>query len=100
MTDGPSDEHDAREAGGRRDAVGPAVSAALLDELAGSLLWRIGRVSDDGPVTVRVGMAHSADLFHTLPRLRSASDAELEAAVQDGSLRVEWVGPRQRGAER
>lgn len=77
---------------------GTGVSVDLLDDLAGQLLWRIGRVSDDGPVTVRVGLASSAGLFHELPRLRTASDSEIEAAMQDQSLRVEWVGPRPRGA--
>lgn len=69
---------------------------ALLDELASHLLWRIGRTSDDGPVTVRVGLATSAPLFQQLPRLRSASDAEVEAAVQSDSVKVEWVGPKPR----
>mgnify|MGYP000850615341 FL=1 len=72
----------------------------LLDELAGNLLWRIGRVSDDGPVTVRVGLASSADVFQTLPRLRSASDSEIEAAISDSTLKVEWVGARPRLADR
>jgi len=77
------------------------VPTASLDDLASNLLWRIGRVSDDGPVTVRVGLASSAALFHELPRLRTASDAELQAAVEEGSLRVEWVGARPRvGSER
>ncbi len=70
-----------------------------LEELASQLLWRIGRASDDGPVTVRVGLASSADQFQLLPRLRSASDAEIEAAVREGSLRLEWVGPRLRTSE-
>jgi len=78
----------------------PGVPAALLDELAGNLLWRIGRVSDDGPVTVRVGLASSADLFQTLPRLRSASDGEVEAAIAEATLKVEWVGARPKVAER
>lgn len=72
----------------------------LLDELASNLLWRIGRASEDGPVTVRVGLASSAPLFNELPRLRSATDAEVEAAVRESSLRVEWVGPRPRLSER
>jgi len=72
----------------------------LLDELAANLLWRIGRASDDGPVTVRVGLASSAPLFNELPRLRSATDAEVEAAVRESSLRVEWVGPRPKLSER
>ena len=77
---------------------GTGVSLEALDDLAGQLLWRIGRVSDEGPVTVRVGLASSAGLFHELPRLRTASDSEIEAAMQEDSLRVEWVGPRPRGA--
>lgn len=77
------------------------VPPTSLEDLASNLLWRIGRVSDDGPVTVRVGLASSAALFHELPRLRTASDAELQAAVEEGSLRVEWVGSRPRmGSER
>lgn len=78
--------------------TGTGISPEVLDDLAGQLLWRIGRVSDEGPVTVRVGLASSAGLFHELPRLRTASDSEIEAAVNDSSLRVEWVGPRPRGA--
>ena len=67
-----------------------------LDGLASQLLWRVGRVTDDGPVTVRVGFATSAPLFADLPKLRSASDAEIEQSVADGSLRVEWIGYRPR----
>jgi hypothetical protein len=67
-----------------------------LDDLAAALLWRIGRASDDAPVTVRVGFATSAAAFADLPRLRGASDEELTAAIEAGSLRVEWVGPRGR----
>ncbi|HLU83020.1 MAG TPA: DUF3248 domain-containing protein [Trueperaceae bacterium] len=80
--------------------VETAVPVGLLDELASNLLWRIGRVSDDGPVTVRVGLASSADLFQTLPRLRSASDSELEAAISEATLEVEWVGVRPKVADR
>jgi hypothetical protein len=77
------------------------LDAAALEDLAGQLVWRIGRVSDDGPVTVRVALASSAALFQELPRLRTASDNEIEAAVDDNSLRVEWVGVRPRsGGER
>ncbi len=67
---------------------------AEIEALASQLVWRVGRVSDDGPVTVRVGFATSAPLFAELPRLRGASDSEIEAAIGDGSLRVEWVGQR------
>ena len=70
------------------------LAADALDGLASQLLWRIGRVSDDAPVTVRVGFASSASLFEDLPRLRGTSDSDLEEAVRDGSLQVEWVGYR------
>lgn len=74
------------------------ISPAQLEDLAGQLLWRIGRVSDEGPVTVRVGLASSAGLFQDLPRLRTASDSEIESAVRESALRIEWVGPRPRGS--
>jgi len=76
--------------------VDQGLPVASIEELAGTLLWRIGRLSDDGPVTVRVGFATSAPIFGDLPRLRNASDEELVAAVEFDQLRVEWVGPRGR----
>ena len=75
---------------------GRGVEVDTVGDLASQLLWRIGRVSDDDPVTVRVGLASSAAAFHDLPRLRSASDSEVERSVQEGTLRVEWVGARPR----
>jgi hypothetical protein len=80
----------------------PPVAAGVLppeqlDALASSLLWRIGRAYDDGPVTVRVGFASAAPLFAALPRLRPASDLEVEAALRAGDLSVEWVGARGAG---
>lgn len=80
-----------------RGALGDlGLPADALDDLAGSLLWRIGRAADDGPVTVRVGFATSAAAFAELPRLRNATEEELAVAVDAGELRVEWVGPRAR----
>lgn len=70
------------------------VNPESIDELAGSLLWRVGRGSDEEPVTVRVGFATAAAAFAELPRLRNATDEELREAVERGELRVEWVGPR------
>lgn len=72
------------------------LSPSGLDALAAQLLWRVGRAADDGPVTVRVGFATSAALFADLPKLRSATDAEIEESVEDGTLRIEWVGHRPR----
>ncbi len=79
--------------------VDEALSAAELDAetlstLASQLVWRVGRTSDDGPVVVRVGFATSAGLFAELPRLKNATDQELEAAAREGNVRVEWVGQR------
>lgn len=70
------------------------VGPDALADLAGSLVWRIGRLSDETPVTVRIGSAQGLQQFGDLPRLRNATDQELEEALEDGSLRVEWVGPR------
>ena len=96
------------EAEGRTDAVretateiDAAATAVEVDErlasLASSLLWRIGRAYEDGPVTVRVGLASAAPLFAELPRLRAATDQEVETALAEGEVRVEWVGPRVAG---
>lgn len=72
------------------------LSEETVSTLASSLIWRLGRSvehgGDDGPVTVRVGFARSAARFAELPRLKAASDAEVETAAKEGSLRVEWVG--------
>lgn len=70
------------------------VDQETVADLAGSLVWRIGRLSDDAPVTVRLGTAQGLQQFSELPRLRNATDQELEEAITDGSLKVEWVGPR------
>ena len=76
------------------------LSPEQLDALASQLLWRVGRHGDEGPVTVRLGFAESAALFADLPRLKGASDAELEEAARSGTLRVEWVGTRPRPSSR
>lgn len=68
------------------------LSRETVEGLASQLLWRVGRTSDEAPLTVRVGFATDAALFAELPRLRGATDAEIEAALSEGELRVEWVG--------
>ena len=68
------------------------LSEESLDALAGNLVWRIGRLTEDAPITVRVGLASSVPLFNDLPRLRNASESEIEAAIQEDEVRVEWVG--------
>lgn len=76
------------------ESADPGLSDAQAEALAGALLWRIGHAYEDGPVTIRVGFASAAPLFAELPRLRAASDQEVEAALASGDVRVEWVGPR------
>lgn len=68
------------------------LSDADLEGLASHLVWRVGRVTEDAPVTVRVGLASSVPLFNDLPKLRNASESEISAAIDEGDVRVEWVG--------
>lgn len=63
-----------------------------LETLAGNLVWRIGRLTEDAPLTVRIGLASSIKLFNDLPKLRSANDNEIEAAMKEKNFRIEWVG--------
>ena len=67
-------------------------SESQLVNLAGNLLWRIGREGDDGPVTVRIGLASDANTFSELPKLRNSSEIEILEAIQSKDFRVEWVG--------
>lgn len=69
-----------------------ALDDKLLDGLASSLVWRVGRASDDSPVTVRVGLATHVQMFSDLPKLRNASESEIQEAIKEDNLRVEWVG--------
>ena len=63
-----------------------------LDNLASSLVWRVGRLTEEAPLTIRIGLASSASLFNELPKLRTATDAEIEAAMKVKDFRVEWIG--------
>lgn len=103
MSDEPRPEAErrddaAQDPAAQNDAVDAASDAdERLASLASSLLWRIGRAYEDGPVTVRVGLASAAPLFAEMPRLRAATDQEVETALAEGDVRVEWVGPRVAG---
>lgn len=87
-----SEEDDAAEA--RRGLIAPT----MLDALASQLVWRIGRSSDDAPITIRVGLPSAASAFADLPRLRTATEAELRDALDTGEVRVEWISPKGRTA--
>lgn len=68
------------------------LDAKQFEQLASSLVWRVGRLSDESPVTIRVGLASSVPLFNELPKLRNATEAEIELAMNEEDYRVEWVG--------
>jgi len=65
-----------------------------IDSLASSLIWRIGRIGEDLKITVRVGLATNVKMFEDLPRLKNPSNEELEQALEERNIRVEWVGHR------
>ncbi len=68
------------------------MSSQQLENLAGSLVWRVGRLTEEAPLTIRIGLASSVSLFNELPKLRTATDAEVEAAMKGKEFRVEWIG--------
>jgi hypothetical protein len=72
------------------------LASEAIDDLAVLALVAHRPLSDDAPVTVRVGFATSAAAFGELPRLRNATDDELCPRDRERQLRVEWVGPRGR----
>jgi hypothetical protein len=76
----------------RLEALG--VRDEHLTGLASQLVWRVGRMTEDGSLIIRVGLASSVPLFAELPRLRTATDKEIEAAIEENDFRVEWVGHR------
>lgn len=67
-------------------------SSQQLETLAGSLVWRVGRLTNEAPLTIRIGLASSVSLFNDLPKLRTATDAEVDAAIKTKDFRIEWVG--------
>lgn len=73
------------------DPEPPADLARYLEALGAQLVWRVGKdeLSDD--VVVRLGYASATPRFAHLPRLRSANDAEVQAAVEAGRVVIEWV---------
>jgi hypothetical protein len=62
-----------------------------LETLGGQLVWRIGKDEVSDEVVVRLGYASATPRFAHLPRLRSAGDAELRSALDEGRVVIEWV---------
>ncbi|WP_102125864.1 DUF3248 domain-containing protein [Deinococcus planocerae] len=69
----------------------PAELVRQLETLGAQLVWRVGKdeLSDD--VVVRLGYASATPRFAHLPRLRSVADTELQAAVAENRVVIEWV---------
>ncbi|UCH26193.1 MAG: DUF3248 domain-containing protein [Trueperaceae bacterium] len=68
------------------------IRAEDITGLASQLVWRLGRMNEEGPLIIRVGLASSVPLFSELPRLRSVSDKEIEVSIEANEFRVEWIG--------
>lgn len=62
-----------------------------LEALGGQLVWRIGKDEASDDVIVRLGFASATPRFAHLSRLRSAGDAELQAALAENRVVIEWV---------
>nr|WP_243398451.1 DUF3248 domain-containing protein [Deinococcus koreensis] len=62
-----------------------------LEALGGQLVWRIGKDELSDEVVVRLGYASATPRFAHLSRLRSAGDAELQAALAEHRVVIEWV---------
>lgn len=69
----------------------PGDLAQQLEGLGAQLVWRIGKAEGQEGVVVRLGYASATPRFAHLPRLRSASDQELQEALSSGAVHVEWV---------
>lgn len=68
--------------------------SALIEQLEGlgtQLVWRIGKADGQDSVVVRLGYATATPRFAHLPRLRSASDSDLQEALSRNTVRIEWV---------
>jgi hypothetical protein len=70
----------------------PPLSPQILENLAGSLVWRVGRLTEEAPLTIRIGLASSVSLFNELPKLRTATDAEVDMSIKAKDFRIEWIG--------
>lgn len=69
----------------------PPEVSRQLEALGGHLVWRIGKDEASENIVVRLGFASATPRFSHLPKLRSANDTEIQAAIDEGRLLVEWV---------
>jgi len=85
----PSDLPGDPDAGGRLPVTPDLLRQ--LEALGGQLVWRIGKDEASDDVIVRLGFASATPRFAHLSRLRSAGDAELQAALAENRVVIEWV---------
>jgi hypothetical protein len=76
---------------GLNEAVPSAIDPALLDALAGQLVWKIGKEEETERIIVRVGYASATRSFGDLPRLHNTGDQELIDALRGQNFTVEWI---------
>lgn len=69
----------------------PPDLARQLEALGAQLVWRVGKDELNDNVVVRLGYASATPRFAHLPRLRSANDAEIQAALAENRVVIEWV---------
>jgi hypothetical protein len=67
------------------------IDPALLDALAGQLVWKIGKEEETERIVVRVGYASATRSFGDLPKLYNAGDQELLDALRGQDFTVEWI---------
>ena len=99
MTDLPGDPGNLAPQDQLLPELAPGASEALsapellrqLEALGAQLVWRIGRDELSDEVVVRLGYASATPRFAHLSRLRSAGDAELQAALAEHRVVIEWV---------
>jgi hypothetical protein len=73
------------------EAVPNAIDAAVLEALAGQLVWKIGKEEESERIVVRVGYASATRSFGDLPKLYNAGDQELIDALRGQNFTVEWI---------
>lgn len=87
----PPDPSEATSSAAPQTELIRSVLPQELEALGGQLVWRIGKDEVGEDVIVRLGYASATPRFAHLPRLRSANDADLLLAVNEGRVVIEWV---------
>jgi hypothetical protein len=70
---------------------GETVDVAVLEALAGQLVWKIGQDEHSQRIVVRLGYASATRSFSDLPKLQGVSDQQVLDALNNRQLVVEWI---------